>query len=67
MDLSKAKVFAGPLQVTASASLWYVTETRTVRMVWMNGAVSQAAASNPVTWTNPHQTLTSLEKGEQQQ
>lgn len=67
MGLSKAKVFAGPLQVSASASLWYVTETRTVRMVWMNEAVSQMAASNPVTWTNPPQTLTWLEKGEQQQ
>lgn len=64
--LSEVKVFAGPLQVSASASLWSVTETRTVRMVWMNEAVSQTAASNPVTWINPPQTLTWWEKGEQQ-
>lgn len=36
-------------------------------MAWTSGAVSQTAASSPVTWRKRPPTLTWLEKGEQPQ
>ena len=53
-----------PMQVSVSASLWCVTETRTVRMAWMREAVIRTAASTHVTWTKPLLTLTSQAEGE---
>lgn len=56
-------IFPILVQVSVSAILWCVMETRTVRMVWMSETATQTAASIHVTVSKHLPTLTLLEKG----
>lgn len=51
------------MQVSVSATLWCVMETRTVRMVWMREAVMKTGVNTHVTLKKHLPTLTSQAEG----